>query len=279
VRSDFCSGIADRLGYRDTVHRARWVVASCGGNDEHPGHQSPDHRPGSPRRHHWPRTQWRQRGAGLRTDALVSIGASAFVTLSALMPGEDSPTCIAAQVVSGIGFLGAGVILREGLNIRGMNTAGTLWCSAAVGALAGSGFSAVAGITTAVVVMTNTALRSLGPRIERHQASGTEVEVSYQLNRDLSRTGRAASSNAASPGSHTVWAHPEVASQQQYRRLEQHPRRGGVDDRRPTGSPNRTGGVSTEYRARRHVHQLASDQQRVGRVSDAVAPTRLTPMG
>jgi putative Mg2+ transporter-C (MgtC) family protein len=73
------------------------------------------------------------------------------------------------------------VILREGLNIRGMNTAGTLWCSAAVGALAGSGFSAVAGITTAVVVMTNTALRSLGPRIERHQASGTEVEVSYQL--------------------------------------------------------------------------------------------------
>lgn len=125
--------------------------------------------------------QWRQRGAGLRTNALVSTGASAFVTLSALMPGESSPTRVAAQVVSGIGFLGAGVILREGLNIRGMNTAATLWCSAAVGALAGSGFWAAAAITTAVVVMTNTALRPLGPLIERHQAAGTELEVSYQV--------------------------------------------------------------------------------------------------
>jgi len=125
--------------------------------------------------------QWRQRGAGLRTNALVSTGAAAFVTLSMLTPAESSPTRIAAQVVSGIGFLGAGVILREGLNIRGMNTAATLWCSAAVGALTGSGFFAVAAITTGVVVMTNTALRPLGPLIERHQASGTEVEVSYQL--------------------------------------------------------------------------------------------------
>jgi putative Mg2+ transporter-C (MgtC) family protein len=125
--------------------------------------------------------QWRQRGAGLRTNALVSTGAAAFVTLAALMPGENSPTRVAAQVVSGIGFLGAGVILREGLNIRGMNTAATLWCSAAVGALAGSGFWAVAAITTAVVVTTNTVLRPLGPLIERHQASGTEVETCYRL--------------------------------------------------------------------------------------------------
>ena len=125
--------------------------------------------------------QWRQRGAGLRTNALVSTGAAAFVTLAALMPGESSPTRIAAQVVSGIGFLGAGVILREGLNIRGMNTAATLWCSAAVGALTGSGFWAVAAITTAVVVTTNTVLRPLGPLIERHHASGTEVETCYRL--------------------------------------------------------------------------------------------------
>jgi putative Mg2+ transporter-C (MgtC) family protein len=125
--------------------------------------------------------QWRQRGAGLRTNALVATGAAAFVTLSALMPGESSPTRIAAQVVSGIGFLGAGVILREGLNIRGMNTAATLWCSAAVGALAGSGFWAAAAITTAVVVTTNTLLRPLGPLIERQQSSGTEVEVYYRL--------------------------------------------------------------------------------------------------
>jgi putative Mg2+ transporter-C (MgtC) family protein len=125
--------------------------------------------------------QWRQRGAGLRTNALVSTGAAAFVTLSVLTPGESSPTRIAAQVVSGIGFLGAGVIIREGLNIRGIDTAATLWCSAAVGALTGSGFFALAAIMTGVVVLTNTALRPLGPLIERHHASGTEVEVSYQL--------------------------------------------------------------------------------------------------
>lgn len=65
--------------------------------------------------------QWRQRGAGLRTNALVSTGATAFVALSALMPGESSQTRIAAQVVSGIGFLGAGVILRDDLNVRGMS--------------------------------------------------------------------------------------------------------------------------------------------------------------
>src|SRR5262249_40409245 len=80
-----------------------------------------------------------------------------------------------------IGFLGAGVILREGLNVRGMNTAATLWCSAAVGALAGSGFWAAAAMTTAVVVTTNTVLRPLGPLIERNQSSGTEVEVCYPL--------------------------------------------------------------------------------------------------
>jgi putative Mg2+ transporter-C (MgtC) family protein len=125
--------------------------------------------------------QWRQRGAGLRTNALVSTGAAAFVTVSALTLGDNSPTRVAAQIVSGIGFLGAGVIFREGANIKGLNTAATLWCSAAVGTLAGSGFWAVAAITTAVVVATNTALRPLGPLIERQQASGAEIEMSYRV--------------------------------------------------------------------------------------------------
>ena len=125
--------------------------------------------------------QWRQRGAGLRTNALVSTGAAAFVTVSTLTVGDNSPTRIAAQIVSGIGFLGAGVIFREGANIKGLNTAATLWCSAAVGTLAGSGFWAVAAITTAVVVATNTALRPLGPLIERQQASGAEIEMSYRV--------------------------------------------------------------------------------------------------
>ena len=79
--------------------------------------------------------QYRQRTAGLRTNALVCLGSALFVSLSHLIDHESSPTRVAGQVASGIGFLGAGVILREGLNVRGMNTAATLWCSAAVGTL------------------------------------------------------------------------------------------------------------------------------------------------
>src|SRR5258708_19561079 len=83
--------------------------------------------------------QWRQRMAGLRTNTLVAIGAASFVIFEGLFPDDGSPTRVAAQVVSGIGFLGAGIIFREGLQVSGLNTAATLWCSAAVGLLAGSG--------------------------------------------------------------------------------------------------------------------------------------------
>jgi putative Mg2+ transporter-C (MgtC) family protein len=85
--------------------------------------------------------QWRQRLAGLRTNTLVALGAAIFVTYSHVVPDGVADTRIAAQVVSGIGFLGAGVIFKEGLNVRGLNTAATLWCSAAVGLLAGEGLA------------------------------------------------------------------------------------------------------------------------------------------
>ena len=75
--------------------------------------------------------QWNQKMAGLRTNALVSLGACGFVVFSAVV-GQGDPTRMAAQVVSGIGFLGAGIILREGVNVHGLNTAATLWCSAMV---------------------------------------------------------------------------------------------------------------------------------------------------
>jgi len=84
--------------------------------------------------------QWQQKMAGLRTNALVALGASGFVVFSGLV-GEGDPIRIAAQVVTGIGFLGAGVILREGVNVHGLNTAATLWCSAMVGTIAGAGFA------------------------------------------------------------------------------------------------------------------------------------------
>jgi putative Mg2+ transporter-C (MgtC) family protein len=124
--------------------------------------------------------QWRQRLAGLRTNALVSMGAAAFVALSLLVEPTADLTRIAAQVVSGIGFLGGGIILREGLNVRGLNTAATLWCSAAVGSLAGMGYLLPALVTALVVVAANVLLRPLALLINRQPVAQTsEVEVDY----------------------------------------------------------------------------------------------------
>ncbi|MBB5016168.1 MgtC/SapB family protein [Rehaibacterium terrae] len=127
--------------------------------------------------------QWRQRMAGLRTNALVALGAAAFTAFSMLVPEEVSPTRVAAQVVSGIGFLGAGVILREGVNVRGLNTAATLWCAAAVGVLAGAGYPAPAALIALLVVAANTALRPLAHAIGRRGGNETEIEHSlhYRL--------------------------------------------------------------------------------------------------
>src|ERR1700712_4620892 len=96
--------------------------------------------------------QWRQRNAGLRTNVLVAVGAAAFSDLGMRLLGVEGATRIIAYVVSGIGFLGAGVILKDGANIRGLNTAATLWCSAAVGTFAGSDMPAEAA-TLAVFVL------------------------------------------------------------------------------------------------------------------------------
>jgi putative Mg2+ transporter-C (MgtC) family protein len=127
--------------------------------------------------------QYRARMAGLRTNALVASGATLFVLLSAHGfggPGAD-PTRVAAQIVSGIGFLGGGVILREGLTVRGLNTAATLWCSAAVGALAGAGLYSVALAGTIVVVAVNTLLRPIGRAVDRQPHTGTETPTSYEF--------------------------------------------------------------------------------------------------
>jgi len=85
--------------------------------------------------------QWHQKMAGLRTNTLVSLGAAGFTLLGVLSSPAAGPMDprIAAQIVTGIGFLGAGVILREGFNVHGLNTAATLWCAAMVGAFCGAG--------------------------------------------------------------------------------------------------------------------------------------------
>lgn len=125
--------------------------------------------------------QWRQHTAGLRTNALVALGAALFVGLSSLIDREASPTRIAAQVVSGLGFLGGGVILREGLNVRGLNTAATIWCSGAVGSLAGAGYPLEALVGTLGVLTIHLGLRPVTRWIDRRTKTSTDVETLYQL--------------------------------------------------------------------------------------------------
>lgn len=108
--------------------------------------------------------QFRRKTAGIRTITLVSLGAFLFVSISNLTDANDI-TRIAAQVVSGIGFIGAGVILRDGTNIRGLNTAATLWCSAAIGALCALGLIAEAAVGVAYILMANLFLRSISRKL------------------------------------------------------------------------------------------------------------------
>nr|WP_223185763.1 MgtC/SapB family protein [Streptomyces sp. CBMA152] len=121
--------------------------------------------------------QWRARMAGLRTNTLVALGATAFVLYSEAVTDAGSPTRVASYVVSGIGFLGAGVIMRDGGGISGLNTAATLWCSAAVGVMAASGHLAFALILTIAVLGVHVLLRPAGRLLDHAPASGTDQDT------------------------------------------------------------------------------------------------------
>jgi putative Mg2+ transporter-C (MgtC) family protein len=125
--------------------------------------------------------QWRQRTAGLRTNVLVAIGAAAFTDLGTRLAGPAGSTRIIAYIVSGIGFLGAGVILKEGTQIRGLNTAATLWCSAAVGAFAGATLWTEAIALSFFVVAGNTLLRPLVNYINRLPIDTQTTEARYRV--------------------------------------------------------------------------------------------------
>ncbi|MGC2221682.1 MAG: MgtC/SapB family protein [Methylocella sp.] len=122
--------------------------------------------------------QWRQRLAGLRTNTLVSLGAAIFVVFESQFT-DTSPTRVAAQIVTGIGFLGAGVIWKEGVNVRGLNTAATLGCSCAVGMLAGAGHWGRAILAARLVAGVNLVLRPLVGLINRQPLETAEIETSY----------------------------------------------------------------------------------------------------
>ena len=122
-----------------------------------------------------------QHPAGLRTNALVCGGAALYVLLARSFDGAAETAPRGGEIVSGIGFLGGGVILREGLTVRGLTTAATLWCSAAIGALCGADLTREAGIATGAILATNCLLNPVSRWIDRMAARRLFIDASYRL--------------------------------------------------------------------------------------------------
>src|SRR5262249_18401466 len=115
-------------------------------------------------------------------NTLVCIGAALFVSLGAMVERGTGTARVASYVVSGLGFLGGGVIIREGFSVRGLNTAATLWCTGAIGALAGAGFPFHAAVGLLTVLAVHLALRPLVRIVDtRVKVSGAAVETLYRL--------------------------------------------------------------------------------------------------
>lgn len=125
--------------------------------------------------------QYRQRTAGLRTNALVALGASAFVDLAMQLAGNDGATRVLAYIASGVGFLGAGVIMKDGANVRGLNTAATIWCSAITGAYAGADHPFGALAVCCFVLIGNMFLRPLVNYIERAPIDESVTELTIEV--------------------------------------------------------------------------------------------------
>jgi len=123
----------------------------------------------------------RQKPAGLRTNILIALGSALFTMLSIDIGGVgNTPDRIAAQVVTGVGFLGGGAILRSGRNVHGMTTAATIWVNAAVGMAAGGGYFAMAIAGTAITL----AVLALLPPVEDYFARRTGVFKRRATDRD-----------------------------------------------------------------------------------------------
>lgn len=106
--------------------------------------------------------EWSNKSAGLKTNMLVAVGACIFVLVNVMISSQSAqsdPTRIIGQIVTGIGFLGGGVILHRGANVHGLTTAATIWCSAALGSIAGMGFFLETAICTVAVLIVNLVFR------------------------------------------------------------------------------------------------------------------------
>lgn len=132
--------------------------------------------------------QYRHRSVGLRTTILVAMGSYLFVSFSVLLNGYNiDVTRIAAQIVTGIGFLGAGVILKDGVKIRGLTTAATLWCTAAIGVLCASGFILEAISGTVIILFSNVFLRYVNKIVNqksKYEQTKEEFKVTITSSKD-----------------------------------------------------------------------------------------------
>jgi len=125
--------------------------------------------------------QWRHKNAGLKTNALVSVGATSFglIALHGFGPGSQ-PTQIAAGVVTGVGFIGAGVIMHRGASLQGINSAATLWAAAGMGLALGQGYYELASYILAIVLITQFSLQWAANYINRR--SGLKLPLpKYRL--------------------------------------------------------------------------------------------------
>ncbi len=132
--------------------------------------------------------QYRHHSVGLRTTILVAIGSYLFVSFSFLLNGYNiDVTRIAAQIVTGMGFLGAGVILKDGVKIRGLTTAATLWCTASIGVLCASGFILEAISGTVIILFSNVFLRYVNKIVNqksRYEQTSEEIKVTITSSKD-----------------------------------------------------------------------------------------------
>ncbi len=114
--------------------------------------------------------QWRHEIGGIRVNVLVSLGSAGFVDLMLSMnPAQGMPAGIGA-IVTGVGFLGAGLIMKDGFNVRGLSTAATVWCSAAMGASAGASEFTAAAIVCLFVTAANLILRPIAYTVNNRRA-------------------------------------------------------------------------------------------------------------
>lgn len=126
--------------------------------------------------------QWQHKTAGLKTNSLVSLGAAAFTLVAQL--GFSNPSQVGVGVLTGIGFIGAGVIIRHGDSVQGVNSAATVWVTAAGGMMIGIGHYRLAGVLLALVLLTQPLLRRVAGWIDARSRAARVEEMQQKADAD-----------------------------------------------------------------------------------------------